>query len=62
MEWLHGFLESKHAFYNGNDSDNDNGDYNENNEQQNDFPVCKHQKHCRETLLLAKDVRHGFEN
>ena len=26
----------------------------------NDFAVCKHQKHCSGTLLLAEDVSHGF--
>ena len=36
-EWLEEFLDGKGAFYNGNesdDSDNDDGNYNENNEQQ----------------------------
>ena len=26
------------------------------------FAVCKHQKHCSGTLLLAEDVSHGFGN
>ena len=33
-EWLEEFLESKGAFYNGNESDNNDESYNENNEQQ----------------------------
>ena len=33
-EWLGEFLDSKCAFYNGNESDNDDDSYNENNEQQ----------------------------
>ena len=33
-EWLEEFLDSKGAFYNGNESDNDDESYNENNEQQ----------------------------
>ena len=33
-EWLEEFLDSKGAFYDGNESDNDNQSYNENNEQQ----------------------------
>ena len=84
-EWLKEFLDSKGAFYNGNESDNDDETYNENNEQQqllevfankcykivspillqkliNNFGVCKHQKHCNETLLLLDDVNHGFGN
>ena len=32
-EWLEEFLESKGAFYNGNESDNNDESYNENNEQ-----------------------------
>ena len=28
----------------------------------NDFAVCKHQKHCSRTLLLAEDVSHSFGN
>ena len=84
-EWLEEFLDSKGAFYNCNESDNDDESYNENNEQQqllegfanscykvvspillqkliNDFFVCKHQKHCRGTLLLDDDVSHSFGN
>ena len=84
-EWLKEFLDSKGAFYNGNESDNDDETYNENNEQQqllevfankcykivspillqkliHNFGVCKHQKHCSETLLLLDDVSHGFGN
>ena len=33
-EWLEEFLDSKGAFYNGNESDNNDESYNENNEQQ----------------------------
>ena len=33
-EWLEEFLDSKGAFYNGNESDNNNESFNENNEQQ----------------------------
>ena len=33
-EWLEKVLDSKGAFYNGNESDNDDESYNENNEQQ----------------------------
>ena len=33
-EWLEESLDSKGAFYNGNESDNDDETYNENNEQQ----------------------------
>ena len=33
-EWLEEFLESKGAFCNGNESDNDDESYNENNKQQ----------------------------
>ena len=33
-EWLEKILDSKGAFYNGNESNNDDGSYNENNEQQ----------------------------
>ena len=28
----------------------------------NDFVVCKHQKQCSGTLLIAEDVSHGFGN
>ena len=28
----------------------------------NDFAVCKHQKHCWGTLLVAEDESHGFGN
>ena len=34
VEWLEKFLDSKGAFYNGNESDNDDASYNENNERQ----------------------------
>ena len=84
-ERLEYFLDSKGAFYNGNESDNDEESYNENNGQQqlqecfanscykivtpiflqklnNDFAVCKHQKHCSRTLLLPEDVSHVFGN
>ena len=33
-EWIEEFLDSQGAFYNGNESDNDDESYNENNEQQ----------------------------
>ena len=33
-KWLDKFLDSKEAFYNGNESDNDDESYNTNNEQQ----------------------------
>ena len=33
-EWLEEFLDSKGAFYNGNESDNDDESYSKNNEQQ----------------------------
>ena len=33
-EWLEEFLENTGAFYDGNESDNDDRSYNENNEQQ----------------------------
>ena len=33
-EWLEQFLDSKGPVYNGNESDNNDGSYNENNEQQ----------------------------
>ena len=33
-EWLEESLDSKGAFYNGNENDNDDESYNENNEQQ----------------------------
>ena len=33
-EWLEEYLDSKGAFYNGNESDNNDESYNENNEQQ----------------------------
>ena len=33
-EWLEEFLDSKGAFYNGNESDDNDESYNENNEQQ----------------------------
>ena len=33
-EWLEEFLDCKGAFYNGNESDNNDESYNENNEQQ----------------------------
>ena len=78
-EWLEEFSDSKGAFYDGNESDNDDQSYNESNEQQQlpegfgngcykivspillqklikDFAICKHQKHCSGTLLLAEYV------
>ena len=84
-ELLEEFLDGKGAFYNRNESDNDNASYNEHNEQQqlqegsasrcneivspvllqkliNVFAVCKHQKQCSGTLLLAENVIHGFGN
>ena len=79
------FLDSEGAFYNVDETDNDDESCNENNGQQqlpegfanscskivtsillqkliNDFAVCKHQKYCSGTLLLAKDVNRGFGN
>ena len=76
-EWLEEFLDSKDAFYNGNENNND-----ENNEQQQlpeDFANSSYKivlpiilqtlinnfavcKHYSGTLLLVKDVSHRFGN
>ena len=84
-ELLEEFLDDKGAFYNHNESDNDDASYNAHKEQQqlqegsasscnkivspvllqkliNVFAVCKHQKQCSGTLLLAENVIHGFGN
>ena len=78
------FFDRKGAFYNGNESDNDEDFYENNGRQQlpagfvnscyklvtpillqklmNDFSVCKHQKHCSRTLLLAEELIHNLGN
>ena len=78
------FFDSKGAFYNGNESDNDEDFYENNGRQQwpagfvnscyklvtpillqklmNDFSVCKHQKHCSRTLLLAEELIDNLGN
>ena len=59
-EWLKEFLDSKGAFYNGNESDNDDETYNENNEQQQLLEVFANKCYKIVSPILLQKLINNF--